>query len=184
MLAKLTLKTKSPAAFLCVGIIFFAAMAIASLTKANKALHAQAVAQMQSMRNIKKDTVVRYLPTIMDNLTYSEDQMIVTATANFASAFTDFQAKNNIFQFPIGALNTIMNERAGLEQTSTNTEMVASAAEELTATINEIAKNAENANCISNQAINQTWNISEVNQANDLHLIIFNNYSLDNSLPS
>ena len=45
------------------------------------------------------------------------------------------------------------NVAAAMEQSSTNASMVATAAEEMTATINEIAQNAEKARVISDQAV-------------------------------
>jgi methyl-accepting chemotaxis protein len=53
-MAKFNLKTKLLAAFLCVGIIPFAVMAIISLTKAQNALHDQAFTQMLCMRDVNK----------------------------------------------------------------------------------------------------------------------------------
>ena len=92
MIAKFNLKTKLLAAFLCVGIIPFAAMAMISLSKAQNALNDQAFAQMQSMRDVKKGQVEQYLETIKNQiLTFSEDHMIVEAMAQFSDAFESFQ---------------------------------------------------------------------------------------------
>ena len=97
MIAKFNLKTKLLAAFLCVGIIPFAAMAMISLSKAQNALNDQAFAQMQSMRDVKKGQVEQYLETIKNQiLTFSEDHMIVEAMAQFSDAFESFQSENDI----------------------------------------------------------------------------------------
>ncbi|MGD9365052.1 MAG: methyl-accepting chemotaxis protein [Desulfobacteraceae bacterium] len=97
MFSKLTLKTKLLVAFLCVGIIPFAAMAVIALHKAETALHDQAFAQMQSMRDVKKGQVEHYLQTIKDQaLTFSEDHMIVMAMSHFSHAFESFQSENVI----------------------------------------------------------------------------------------
>ncbi len=45
------------------------------------------------------------------------------------------------------------NVAAAMEESTTNTKMVASAAEEMTATIHEIAQNASKANDISGKAV-------------------------------
>lgn len=97
MIAKFNLKTKLLTAFLCVGIFPFAAMAILSLSKAQDALNDQAFAQMQSMRDVKKNQVKHYLETIKNQiLTFSEDHMIVEAMAQFSDAFASFQSENGI----------------------------------------------------------------------------------------
>jgi methyl-accepting chemotaxis protein len=97
MFAKLSLKVKLLVAFLSVGIIPFAAMAVIALHQANTALNDQAFAQMQSMRDVKKSEVLHYLQTIKDQaLTFSEDQMIVSAMTHFSNAFESFQAENVI----------------------------------------------------------------------------------------
>lgn len=49
----------------------------------------------------------------------------------------------------------LSNVAAAMEESTTSTTMVASAAEEMTATITEIAQNAENARTISEKAVNQ-----------------------------
>ena len=111
MFAKLTLKTKLLAAFLCVGIIPFTMMTIISLTKADKALYNQAFAQMKSMRDVKKGAVTRYLQAIKNQvITYSEDQMITTAMTRFSNAFGEFQSENGISHSDIPGLR---NQLAG-----------------------------------------------------------------------
>jgi methyl-accepting chemotaxis protein len=97
LLSRLKLKTKLLLAFLCVGIIPFAIVAVVSLTKAQNALHEQAFNQMKSMRDVKKCQVEQYLQIINDQvLTYSENHMIVEAMARFAEAFDTFEAENEI----------------------------------------------------------------------------------------
>ena len=97
MFAKFNLKLKLLVAFLCVGIIPFAAMTVIALTKANSALNHQAFAQMKSMRDVKKGQVQRYLQTIKDQvLTFSEDHMIVSAMQEFSMAFDSFSTENKL----------------------------------------------------------------------------------------
>lgn len=97
MSAKFSLKIKLLVAFLCVGIIPFATMTVIALHQAGTALHDQAFAQMQSMRDVKKGQVAHYLQTIKDQaLTFSEDHMIVMAMSQFSHAFESFQSENVI----------------------------------------------------------------------------------------
>ncbi len=95
MFKKLSLKVKLLIAFLIVGIVPFSVMAIVALDKASDALSHQAFAQMDSMRDVKKAEVVRYLQTVKDQaVTFSEDHMIVTAMSHFANAYSAFEAEN------------------------------------------------------------------------------------------
>jgi len=97
MLAALSLKAKLLIAFLCVGVLPFAAMTLLSLNKANSALHHQAFAQMQSMRQVKKGQVERYLETVKNQiLTFSENSMTIMAMTQFSRAFDSFQSENGI----------------------------------------------------------------------------------------
>lgn len=64
MFSKFSLKIKLLVAFLCVGIIPFAVMAIVALNSASSAIHDHAFAQMQSLRDVKKGQVEHYLLTI------------------------------------------------------------------------------------------------------------------------
>ncbi len=97
MFNKLTLRKKLVFAFLAVGIIPFAVMAIVSFYKAQTALERQAFNQMTSMREVKKGEVERYLQTIKDQvLTYSEDHMIVSAMAEFIRDYHSFVEQNQI----------------------------------------------------------------------------------------
>ncbi len=97
MFTKLRLKTKLLFAFLCVGILPFAVMAIVALHKADAALENQAFSQMQSMRNVKKDQVVDYLQTIKDQaITFSENRMIVSAMDGFSKSFETFMDENEL----------------------------------------------------------------------------------------
>ncbi len=105
MKSKFNLKTKLLLAFLAVGIIPFAAMAIISLAKAKSALHDQAFAQMRSIRDVKKGQVQHYLETIKSQaITFSEDRMIVGAMAEFTDAFASFQSENGIGSDDIAGL--------------------------------------------------------------------------------
>ncbi len=107
MFAKLSLKIKLLVAFLCVGIIPFAVMAIVSLHKADTALSDQAFAQMKSMRDVKKGQVLHYLQTIKDQaLTFSENRMIVTAMSHFSHAYDSFQSENVIGPDDIAGLRS------------------------------------------------------------------------------
>jgi methyl-accepting chemotaxis protein len=60
MFAKWSLKIKLLVAFLCVGIIPFAVMAVVALTKSDSALHDQAFAQLEAVRGIKKAQIERF----------------------------------------------------------------------------------------------------------------------------
>jgi methyl-accepting chemotaxis protein len=105
MFAKLSLKFKLLFTFLCVGIAPFAAMAVIALHQADTALHDQAFAQMQSMRDVKKGQVLHDLQTIKDQaLTFSEDHMIVMAMSHFSHAFEAFQFENAIASGDIAGL--------------------------------------------------------------------------------
>ncbi len=107
MFAKFHLKVKLLVAFLFVGIIPFATMAVISLTKADKALHDQAFAQMKGMRDVKKGQVQRYLQTIKDQLlTFSEDQMIVSAMQGFSQTFDSVTAENDLASGDIAGLRS------------------------------------------------------------------------------
>ena len=97
MFKKFKLKTKLLVAFLCVGIIPFGVMAIVALNKAGSALHDQAFAQMESMRDVKKGQVLHYLQTISNQaLTFSQDHMIVSAMDGFSKAFEAVMAENEL----------------------------------------------------------------------------------------
>jgi methyl-accepting chemotaxis protein len=72
-------------------------MAVIALHQTDTALNDQAFAQMKSMRDVKKGQVLSYMQTIKDQaLTFSEDQMIVTAMTHFSNAFESFQSENVI----------------------------------------------------------------------------------------
>ena len=68
MFAKLSLKIKLLVAFLCVGIIPFAVMAIVALTKSESALHDQAFAQLEAVRGIKKAQIERFFNERRDDM--------------------------------------------------------------------------------------------------------------------
>jgi methyl-accepting chemotaxis protein len=123
MFAKRSLKLKLLIAFLCVGIIPFAIMAIVALQKADTALHDLAFDQMKGMRDVKKDEVTRYLQTIKDQaLTLSEDRMIVSAMADFSKAFASFESDNAIAP---GDIPGLRNQLAGYYRNDFSTEFKA-----------------------------------------------------------
>ncbi|SHJ62524.1 methyl-accepting chemotaxis protein [Desulfatibacillum alkenivorans DSM 16219] len=83
--------------FLLVGIIPSAVIGVCSLRKASTALEKQAFAQLESLRDVKKGQVERYLQTIKDQMiTFSENRMIITAMQQFDEAFDSFIAENKI----------------------------------------------------------------------------------------
>jgi len=89
------LKAKLLAAFLAVGIIPFAILAVVALNQAGKALSKQAFDQLESMRDVKKGELERYLQTIEDQaITFSEDRMIVEAMSKFDYAYDAFMDEN------------------------------------------------------------------------------------------
>jgi len=95
MFKKMKLKAKLLVAFLCVGIIPFAILAVIALNQAGSALSKQAFAQLESMRDVKKGELQRYLQTIEDQaVTFSEDRMIVEAMSKFDYAFEGFIDEN------------------------------------------------------------------------------------------
>ena len=97
MFAKASLKLKLLIAFLCVGIIPFAVMAVVALNKAESALSNQAFAQMESMRDVKKGQVLYYLQTIKNQLvTFSENRMIISAMDDFSKSFKTFMDENEL----------------------------------------------------------------------------------------
>ena len=84
-------------AFLAVGVIPFAVIGVTSLIKASRALEKQAFAQLESMRDVKKNQVARYIQTVKDQMvTFSEDRMIIEAMGQLGHAFTDFKTENGI----------------------------------------------------------------------------------------
>ena len=91
------LGTKLLVAFLAVGVIPFSAIGITSLIKASNSLKTQAFAQLESMREVKKNQVVHYLETIENQaITFSDNPGIVNAMAQFTEAFHAFRAENQI----------------------------------------------------------------------------------------
>ncbi len=91
------LGTKLIATFLAVGVIPFAVLGVISLTKSSNALEKQSFAQLESIRDIKKNDVKRYIQTVTDQLiTFSENRMIIEAMQQFDSAFDSFMAENEI----------------------------------------------------------------------------------------
>jgi len=91
------LGTKLTITFLTVGTIPFAAIGITSLIKASNALEKQAFAQLESMRDVKKQQVLRYLQGVKNQMvTFSEDRMVIEAMGQFNQAFDDFNKENGI----------------------------------------------------------------------------------------
>jgi methyl-accepting chemotaxis protein len=97
MFRNMKLGTKLLVAFLAVGVIPFAVIGVMSLLKASSALEKQAFAQLESIRDVKKNQVARYLQTVKDQMaTFSEDRMIIDATGQLGHAFADFKTENGI----------------------------------------------------------------------------------------
>jgi methyl-accepting chemotaxis protein len=96
MFKKLKLKAKLLAAFLTVGIIPFAVLAVVALNQAGNALTNQAFNQLVSMRDVKKAQIERYLQTVYNQVvTLSEDRMIVNAMAQLDFAHDNFLNENH-----------------------------------------------------------------------------------------
>ena len=97
MLKKTKLKTKLLIAFLAVGVIPFTFISAVSLRKSSNALEKQAFAQLESMRDVKKNQVLRYFQTVNDQMiTFSENKMVIEAMHAFARSIRNFQAENEI----------------------------------------------------------------------------------------
>jgi methyl-accepting chemotaxis protein len=97
MFARFSLKAKLLIAFLCVGIIPFAAIAVIAMHKAGSALTHQSFAQMKSMRDVKRGQVLDYLQLIKNQaLTLSEDPGVISAMTGFAKAFESFRDENEL----------------------------------------------------------------------------------------
>ncbi len=97
MFRKMSLRVKLIIAFLCVGIIPFAVIAIVSLVTASSALHDQAFAQMQSMRDVKKNQLIHYLETIKNQvITFSEGKEIIEAMEQLSEGYANFAGENEI----------------------------------------------------------------------------------------
>ncbi len=91
-LKNIKLGVKFLAAFLTVGIIPLAIIGIISYINASSALEKQAFAQLQSLRDIKRNQIERYFQTINDQiLTFSQDQMIVDVMRVFGEYFRIFR---------------------------------------------------------------------------------------------
>ncbi len=96
MFKKIKLKAKLLAAFLLVGIIPFVVIAVVATNQAGNALSKQAFAQLESMRDVKKGALERYLQTIKDQaITFSEDRMVVEAMSKLDSAYNAFIDDNH-----------------------------------------------------------------------------------------
>ena len=91
------LGTKLLLTFLAVGVIPFTVIGIISLNKSSNALKKQSFSQLESIRDIKKNEVTRYIQTVKDQMiTFSENRMIIEAMQQFDSAFDDFIEENGI----------------------------------------------------------------------------------------
>jgi methyl-accepting chemotaxis protein len=95
MFKKMKLRSKLLTAFLSVGIIPFAILALVALHEAGGALSKQAFDQMQSMREVKKGQVEQYLQTVKDQaITLSEDRMVVNAMTQLDYGYDAFISEN------------------------------------------------------------------------------------------
>ena len=96
MFKKMKLKSKLLTAFLSVGIIPFAILALVALDKAGSALHKQAFDQLVSMRDVKKAQIENYLQTVKNQaITLSEDRMIVDAMTKLEYGYDTFIDENH-----------------------------------------------------------------------------------------
>jgi methyl-accepting chemotaxis protein len=95
MFKKRKLKAKLLAAFLTVGIVPFAILAVVALHQADNALTNQAFNQLVSMRDVKKAQIERYLETIRNQaITFSENRMIVQAMTQLDYAYDVYMDEN------------------------------------------------------------------------------------------
>jgi methyl-accepting chemotaxis protein len=107
MFKQFRLKTKLLCAFLAVGIIPFAVLALVALQKSGNALSTQAFNQLESMRDVKKGQVEDYLGTLKDQmLTFSENLMIVSAIKELAAAYDTVVADDGLKSSDIDRLRT------------------------------------------------------------------------------
>lgn len=84
-------------AFLAIGIIPFMTIGLTSLHKAKKSLSHESFAKLESIREIKKNQLNRYLNDLKNQiLTFSEDKMIIDAMVQFDQTFDDFLQENEI----------------------------------------------------------------------------------------
>ena len=106
MLKNQSLGTKLLLVFLAIGIIPAAIIGISAVRKASVALEHQAFAQLESIRDIKKNQVTRYLQTVQDQIvTFSENKMIIEAMREFHQAFYGFIDENAIDQETLKTMN-------------------------------------------------------------------------------
>ncbi len=97
MFRKMSLRVKLIIAFLCVGIIPFAVIAVISLVTASSALHDKAFDQMKSMRDVKKGQVLHYLETIKNQaITFSEGKEVIEAMEKLSEGYDHFVSENEI----------------------------------------------------------------------------------------
>ncbi len=91
------LSIKFLVSFLAIGIIPFALIGFMSLQKAKNSLSEQSFAQLESIREVKKNQLNRYLNTLKNQIiTFSEDKMIVEAMVEFDRAFDAVLQENEL----------------------------------------------------------------------------------------
>jgi methyl-accepting chemotaxis protein len=91
--------------FLLVGVLPLLVVGIAALKTSKTSLSNLACNQLISIRDIKKNQVLRYLQTINDQmLTFSEDRMVVAAMREFAGSFNALDRDNHYSDEDIQAL--------------------------------------------------------------------------------
>lgn len=91
------LNVKFLIAFLAIGIIPFMTIGLVSLNKAKESLSHESFAKLESIRDIKKNQINRYLNTLKNQiLTLSEDRMIIDAMVRFEQSFNDFIQENEL----------------------------------------------------------------------------------------
>jgi methyl-accepting chemotaxis protein len=82
--------------FLTVGIIPLVVVGIVSLQTSNKSLSNLAYNQLISIRDIKKNQVLRYFQTLNDQMvTISENRMVIEAMREFTESFPNIVNDNN-----------------------------------------------------------------------------------------
>jgi len=97
MVGRFSLGARLLIVFLAIGTIPSAVIGISSLHQASKALEKQAFAQLESLRDVKKGQIERYLQTVKDQMiTFSENRMVITAMRQFDDAFDNFREENEI----------------------------------------------------------------------------------------
>ena len=97
MFRSIKLSTKLFLILICVGLIPFSLIGIISLLKSSSALEKQAFAHLKSIRELKKNQVLRYFQNVENQIiTFSENKMIIEAMREFRLAFSQFREENSI----------------------------------------------------------------------------------------